>query len=91
MNIDLEAIKKKALEDFHAERVKKLTTLLTTQMRAVEQAKQILRAEEMKLKDLEAQINDGTVRGCPARSSRRRPSPSPKPQRLPAEWCELRW
>lgn len=59
--IDIIAVKEEARKAIAEEAMKKAKDALLKQMRAVEAAKQILRAEEMKLADIEAQIADGSI------------------------------
>lgn len=59
--IDIKAVKAEASKMISEENTKKARDALVRQLRVVESAKQILRAEEMKLKDIEAQIADGTL------------------------------
>jgi hypothetical protein len=58
--INVDEIKKAALDQVREERVKKAKDLLLRQMRVVESAREALRAEEIKLADIEQQIQDGT-------------------------------
>lgn len=58
--IDINAVEKEALAEINKERADKAKRTLVAQMRVVENARQILRAEEMKLADLKVQIADGT-------------------------------
>lgn len=59
--IDVNAIRAAAEGELREERVKKATEALKRQLRVVDAAKEVVRAEELKLADLEAQINDGTL------------------------------
>lgn len=59
--IDIKAVKDAATAEIREELVKKATKALTAQMRVVELARQALKAEEMKLADIERQIEDGTL------------------------------
>ena len=59
--IDIKAVKEEARKTIAEENTKKARDALVKQLRVVESAKQILRAEELKLKDIEAQIEDGTL------------------------------
>ena len=59
--IDIKAVKEEAAKEFAKERQDKAKLALVRQMRVVEQARQALRAEELKLADIEAQIEDGTL------------------------------
>lgn len=59
--IDIKAAKEEAAKEFAKERQEKAKTALVRQMRVVEVARQTLRAEELKLEDIEAQIADGTL------------------------------
>lgn len=59
--IDIKKVKEEAAKQIREETTKKATEQLVKQMRVVEVARQTLRAEEMKLKDIEAQIEDGTL------------------------------
>lgn len=59
--IDIKAVKEEARKDIEEEFVKKAKDALLRQMRVVKQVKQILRAEEVKLADIETQISDGTL------------------------------
>lgn len=59
--IDVNAIRAAAEGELREERVKKATEALKRQLRLVDAAKEVVRAEELKLADLEAQINDGTL------------------------------
>lgn len=58
--IDIKSIKEEAQIEMRKERGEKAKRALIAQMRVVENAKQVVRAEEMKLADIEAQIADGT-------------------------------
>jgi hypothetical protein len=60
--IDIKAIKEQANAEFAKERTEAIKKKLIAQMRVVDQARQVLRGEEMKLADLEAQAVDGTLR-----------------------------
>jgi hypothetical protein len=57
---DIKSIKEEAQIEMRKERGEKAKKALISQMRIVEAAKQVVRAEEMKLADIEAQIADGT-------------------------------
>ena len=59
--IDIDAIKKEATKQINDEKTAKAKTALVAQMRVVERAREVLRGEEMKLKDIEAQILDGSL------------------------------
>lgn len=59
--IDIKAVKEQAAAEFTKERTDAIKKKLIAQMRVVEQARQVLRAEEMKMADLEAQVADGTL------------------------------
>jgi hypothetical protein len=59
--IDIKAVKEEARKAIAEENTKKARDALVRQLRVVETARQILRAEEMKLKDIETQIEDGTL------------------------------
>lgn len=59
--IDIKAVKAEAAKQISDERAAKAKSALVAQMRVVERAKEVLRAEEMKLADIEAQITDGTL------------------------------
>ena len=59
--IDIKAVKAEAAAEFAKEAGDKAKGQLKAQMRAVENARKVLRAEELKLADLEAQIADGTL------------------------------
>lgn len=59
--IDIKAIKAEAAKAINDEVVKKAKDQLISQMRAVDHARRILRAEELKLADLEARIGEGSV------------------------------
>lgn len=59
--IDIKAIETEAKEQIAKERSTKARDALVRQLRVVEGAKAILRAEELKLDDIKAQIADGTL------------------------------
>lgn len=59
--IDIKAVKEEAAKQIAEETSKKAKDALVRQMRVVEAARQALRAEELKLADIEAQIADGTL------------------------------
>ncbi len=59
--IDIKKVKADALAEITKERTDKAKNALVRQMRVVEQAEQVLRAEKLKLADIEAQIADGTL------------------------------
>lgn len=59
--IDIKAIETEAKEQIAKERSTKARDALVRQLRVVEGAKTILRAEELKLDDIKAQIADGTL------------------------------
>lgn len=59
--IDIKAIKDEARKDMMKEQAEKAKAAIVKQLRAVETVKQILRAEEQKLADIEQQIGDGTL------------------------------
>lgn len=58
---DIKAVKDQAAKELAEERVKKAKDALVKQMRVVEAARGVVRAEEMKLADLEQQIEEGTL------------------------------
>jgi hypothetical protein len=58
--IDIKAVKAEAQSEFNKEAADKAKHRLKAQMRNVEAAKAVVRAEELKLADLEQQIADGT-------------------------------
>lgn len=60
--IDIGALKNSVAKKISEEAFKKAEEALLKQMRAVESAKAVLRAEEMKLADIEQQIKEGTLR-----------------------------
>lgn len=57
---DINAVEKEAQAEINKEKIDKAKRALMAQMRQVEQARQVLRAEELKLADLKVQISDGT-------------------------------
>lgn len=59
--IDIKAVKDEAAKEFAKERTEKAKAALIKQMRVVELARQTLRAEELKLDDIERQIAEGTL------------------------------
>ena len=59
--IDIGALKNSVAKKINEESFKKAEDALIRQMRNVEAAKQVLRSEEMKLADLERQIEEGTL------------------------------
>lgn len=59
--IDIKSVKEEAAKEFAKERTEKAKGALIKQMRVVELARQTLRAEELKLADIETQIADGTL------------------------------
>jgi hypothetical protein len=59
--IDIKSVKEEAAKEFAKERTEKAKAALIKQMRVVELARQTLRAEELKLADIETQIADGTL------------------------------
>lgn len=61
MLINIDAVKKEAMLEINEERVKKAKQRLIAQLRVIENAEQILRAEKIKLADIEQQISDGTL------------------------------
>lgn len=58
--IDIAAVEAEARAEINAEATGKAKNALKHQMRVVETARQVLRAEELKLQDIKAQIADGT-------------------------------
>lgn len=60
--IDIGALKNSVAKKINEEQYKKAEEMLLRQMRAVENARAILRAEELKLSDIEQQIKDGQIR-----------------------------
>lgn len=61
MNIDVKAIRQQAEQEINKERTERAKTMLVRQMRALDAAREVVRAEELKLADLERQIQDGTL------------------------------
>lgn len=59
--IDIKKVKQEAQAEINKERADAAKKRLVNQMRVVELARQVVRAEEMKLADIEAQITDGTL------------------------------
>lgn len=59
--IDIKKVKDEAQAEFTKEKTEKAKAALIRQMRVVEQARTILRGEELKLADIEQQITDGTL------------------------------
>ena len=59
--ISLEVLKNEAAKIVQKERYDKLRDTLTSQMRTVERARQVLANEELKLKDIEARIEEGSL------------------------------
>jgi hypothetical protein len=59
--LNLDEIKKAAAEQVTKERTDRAKTAYIKQLRVVESAKEALKAEEMKLADIEQQILDGTI------------------------------
>lgn len=57
---DIKKVKEEARAEIVKERTDAAKKKLVNQMRVVEGARTILRAEELKLADIEAQIADGT-------------------------------
>lgn len=60
--IDVGALKNSVAKKINEEQFKKAEEMLLRQMRAVESAKAVLKAEELKLADIEQQIADGQIR-----------------------------
>jgi len=60
--IDVGALKNSVAKKINEEQFKKAEDMLLRQMRAVESAKAVLKAEELKLADIEQQIADGQIR-----------------------------
>jgi hypothetical protein len=58
--IDIKAIQAAAAKEINDERSAKAKTTLVNQMRIVARAEDVVRAEKLKLADIEAQITDGT-------------------------------
>ena len=54
-------LKNEAAKIVQKERYDKLRDTLTSQMRTVERARQVLANEELKLKDIEARIEEGSL------------------------------
>lgn len=59
--IDINAIKAEAAKQLNEEATKKAKDALVRQMRVVAAAEDVVRAERLKLADIEAQIADGTL------------------------------
>lgn len=59
--IDIEAVKKEAQATINKEFTDKAKMALVKQMRVVADAEAIVRAEKLKLADIEQQIADGTL------------------------------
>lgn len=59
--IDIKAVEAEALKEINAEGQAQAKNALVKQLRQVEVAKKILRAEEQKLADLKQQIADGQL------------------------------
>jgi hypothetical protein len=59
--IDIKAIKEEARKDMMKEQAEKTKSMIVKQFRVVELARAVLRAEELKLTDIEQQIDDGTL------------------------------
>lgn len=59
--IDIKAVKAEAEEAVRKEAVSKAVNALKAQMRVVANAEAVLRAERLKLADIEAQIAEGTL------------------------------
>lgn len=59
--IDIKAIKAEAAKQIAEELGKKAKDALVRQMRLVAAAEDVVRAEKLKLADIEAQIADGTL------------------------------
>jgi len=59
--IDIAAVKSEALKQINDEAVKSAKETLVRQMRVVAAAEQVLRAEKVKLADIEARIEEGTI------------------------------
>jgi hypothetical protein len=58
---DINEVEKAAQDEIRKEKIEKAKKALMAQMRIVENAKQVLRGEELKLADIKAQIGDGTL------------------------------
>lgn len=58
---DINKVEKEAQEQIAKEREQKARDALIKQMRSVEAAKAVLRAEELKLQDIKAQIAEGSL------------------------------
>lgn len=58
---DINKVEKEAQEQIAKEREQKARDVLIKQMRSVETAKAVLRAEELKLQDIKAQIAEGSL------------------------------
>ena len=59
--IDIKAVKEEAAKQLNEEAMKKAKDALLRQMRVVATAEDVVRAEKLKLADIEAQIADGTL------------------------------
>lgn len=59
--IDIKTVKAEAAKQVAEEGAKKAKDALVRQMRVVDGAEQVLRAERLKLADIEQQIADGTL------------------------------
>jgi hypothetical protein len=59
--INIQQVEAEAAKQIADEATKKAKDALVRQLRVVETAKQVLRAETMKLEDIKAQIADGTL------------------------------
>lgn len=62
MSIDTKKIREEAQAEIDKEMNDKAKNALKLQMRVVANAESVVRAEKLKLADLEAQIADGTLR-----------------------------
>ena len=58
--IDLKSIEQQALKEINEEVTKRAKEALVSQMRRVQSARDVLRAEELKLEDLKARISEGS-------------------------------
>lgn len=59
--IDIAAVEAEANKVISEERSKRARDALVKQLRVVDQAEQVLRAERLKLEDIKTQIADGTL------------------------------
>jgi hypothetical protein len=59
--IDIKAVKAEAQAEASKEAYTRAKSSLVAQMRVVEAAKKVVRAEEQKLADIEARIEEGTL------------------------------